>query len=350
MALRLIYLRVRAFLRDAAIILLVTVVFAEIALRVYHAVEPTFIFPDTEYKRYLGRPGALEYDFKLNSLGFKDTEFKREKPPGGYRILALGDSFAWGVVPYPDNYLTLLEKFLEAKQPGVEVLNMGVPGIDPEDYLAVLVNEGLAFDPDAVLLSFFIGNDFEPKLLRSKFIYPYSYLATYVRAVYKMLPHPILDGELRKYDDGRPLFSEQYFLALEVKRSEIYQPKGRKKLYAALDRVMELIGRIRSICEQRKMKLLVVLIPDELQVSADLQRQVATVARVNPDHLDLPNRLLSARLRQASIEYLDLLPLMREQGRKQVLYKPRDTHWNIAGNQLAADAIAEAISGWLSRE
>jgi hypothetical protein len=34
------------------------------------------------------------------------------------------------------------------------------------------------------------------------------------------------------------------------------------------------------------------------------------------------------------------LPVVAEHGKATRLYKPRDTHWNLAGNRLAATAIA----------
>ncbi len=37
---------------------------------------------------------------------------------------------------------------------------MGIIAIGPKDYLSLLVNEGLELNPDMVLLSFYIGNDF----------------------------------------------------------------------------------------------------------------------------------------------------------------------------------------------
>jgi hypothetical protein len=70
------------------------------------------IFYDNSYNRFRGKPFVDDYDFRLNSKGFKDVERKKEKAPNVYRILGLGDSFAFGVVPHQFNFLTLLEKQL----------------------------------------------------------------------------------------------------------------------------------------------------------------------------------------------------------------------------------------------
>src|SRR5690606_18290337 len=47
--------------------------------------------------------------FRCNSLGFHDVEFRRERTPGTFRIVGLGDSFAYGNVTYGRSYLTLAE-------------------------------------------------------------------------------------------------------------------------------------------------------------------------------------------------------------------------------------------------
>ena len=63
------------------------------------------------------------------------------------------------MVPHQFNFLTPLEK--ELSHCGkIEVMNMGIPWLDPEDYLSILVHEGLEFNPDLVMVCFFIGNDF----------------------------------------------------------------------------------------------------------------------------------------------------------------------------------------------
>ena len=43
---------------------------------------------------------------------------------------------------------------------------------------------------------------------------------------------------------------------------------------------------------------------------------------------------------EEAIPFLDLLPAFVEAGQRTRLYKPRDTHWNLAGNRLAAEVIA----------
>ncbi|MDP3937934.1 MAG: GDSL-type esterase/lipase family protein [Deltaproteobacteria bacterium] len=98
--------------------------------------------------------GAL---VRTNSRGFREAEIVTPRPPGGPRVLALGDSstFGYGVSP-EESYPERLEQALAARLPGrsVEVINAGTPGWSSGNGLGFLVSEGLSWKPDIVLVSF----------------------------------------------------------------------------------------------------------------------------------------------------------------------------------------------------
>ena len=141
------------FSGQAFIILCITFALAEVALRIYNSIKPLPIFYSTSYNRFRGKPFSSDYDsFHLNSRGFKDVEHNAQKAAGTFRILGIGDSFAFGVVPYTNNWLTLLKDKLNCNGKHVELINMGIPGTDPADYLSLFIHEGLELKPDMVLL------------------------------------------------------------------------------------------------------------------------------------------------------------------------------------------------------
>jgi len=334
------------------IIFLITFVLAEITFRVYQHFNPTFIFYDPSYNRLRGKPGALNYDFHLNSRGFKDVEFKPKKKPNTYRILALGDSFAFGVVPYQYNYLTLLGQQLNSGCCEVEVMNMGIPGTGPQDYLALFVNEGLELRPDMVLVSFFIGNDFTDTMhARKAKPYEYSHVVALIRHVIKI--HQNYTGQAlftqATYDDNTPTFTDEAYLDIAKKRSLIYA-KWEPFKHALADAVYYLV-RIKELCDLSNMALRVVIIPDELQLSPTLQAKVRKALNASSNELDftLPNRLLREQLRANRIDFSDLLDSFLSASGQMNLYRPNDSHWNIAGNKLAADILTSYISSQLSR-
>ena len=96
-----------------------------------------------------------------NAFGLNDMEFVVPKPRGRFRIMALGDSFTYGLVAYPDGAMTRLEEALRAACTGVDLdlLNFGIGGAGVWDYKTLFELAGPTFDPDLVLVNFYLGND-----------------------------------------------------------------------------------------------------------------------------------------------------------------------------------------------
>ena len=328
-----------------------TLALLEAALRVVNAVSPMFIFYSDSFGRYRGRPGAPHYDTRLNSRGFNDRERIVTRPPDvERRVVAIGYSFAFGTVPYSDNYLTLAERALE-REARVEVVNMGVAGTEPRDYLAILVEEALAYRPDLVMVGFYTGNDFEA---RERKAYEHSYVATLGNFLWHMgrAGRTVVvtdEGEGNStYDDEAPSLSLDRFLQIQVERSRIYTDSD-AWLNEATSRAVSYLTQIRDVARRSGAGFLVVVIPDEVQVDAALQDQLVVLLDRTGGSIDFarPTRTIVQALAQQDIQVLDLLPLFVEQGRHTRLYKPLDTHWNRAGNRLAADAVARELRGTL---
>ena len=191
----------------------------EVVLRIYQYDNPLFLFPDRSYNRFRGKPFSDDYSFKLNSHGFKDVEFQLTKQPGHYRVLGIGDSFLFGVVPYEYNFLTLLEDRLTRQGRPVEVINMGIPGTSPRDYLGIYLYEGLGLNPNMVLVGLFVGNDFETPS------YFESYLVSLVRYFIASGKH--WNGNIihpgKEYHDERETMPESKYLEIEAARSKIFR-------------------------------------------------------------------------------------------------------------------------------
>lgn len=331
---------------QTALIGLISLGFTEIAFRVYNKINPSFIFYDLSYNRFRGKANAQDYDFTLNSKGFKDREFNQEKAPGIYRILGIGDSFAYGVVPYQYNYYTRLEEKLNQLEKKVEIINMGIPGLGPKDYLSIFVDEGLELNPEMAIVSFFVGNDFtDSQSARS--IYSYSYIASFIKLaidLQKSYEGRQINGNI-VYEDDRPSLDEEKFLEIQTSRSYIYL-KENNNFQNQLKLAVSYLRKIKDICEAKDIEFLVVIIPDELQVNEKLQSQVIQALGNSRDNFDftLPNRLLSRELEGEKIKYIDMLSEFKSVSRSKRVYKPQDTHWNIAGNELAAEMIYKYLS------
>lgn len=274
------------------------------------------------------------FGYPTNQAGFKDLPFGIDKPAGHLRVVALGDSFAFGIVPYPDLFLTLIDDRL----PQVEVINMGIPRTDTGDYALLMQREGRALAPDMVLLHFFIGNDFnvrpryqdEPQsLYLMRLIDVVVSGAKFSRYVWK-----------GQYEDSTATMQREKHREILLRRLPLFHP-GLSPARRNIDQVIANLASVRDTAHSVGGQFVVILVPEEMQIDQKLRRSLMRENNLPPDAYDfrLPNRVLKAALHRAGIAFLDLTRAFELAGRSQRLYKPADTHWNLAGNALAADLV-----------
>jgi len=166
----------------SAISLIVMFALIELYFRIFNPqpIRPAFYKYDPVYgikmisniKGYV-KEAECNYKFSLNSKGFRDDERPVLKASNNiYRIIVLGDSFAWGCgVEQDEVFVKLLEKMLNSDKPDAryEVFNMGINSWGTAQELLCLKNEALAYKPDLVILEYFKGNDLTDNLYSSLF-------------------------------------------------------------------------------------------------------------------------------------------------------------------------------------
>ncbi len=153
---------------------------------------------------------------KINSAGLRDREFNLTKPQEAHRILVLGDSttFGWGV-PQEKTYPKLLEQKLNASPPTgwprhVEVVNTGVGNYNTAQEVAYFKERGRLFQPNMVLLAYFINDAEETPRLERGWLARESYLYVFSNSAWDgMLRHMhqrpnFKDYYLSLYEDGKP--------------------------------------------------------------------------------------------------------------------------------------------------
>jgi hypothetical protein len=103
----------------------------------------------------------FEAEVRINARGLRDREIGYDNPAGAIRVLSLADSFGEALqVELEDTYHKQLETLMaNSLDWSVEVLNAGVGGWGTDQEAIFYVAEGFRYDPDLVLLAFFIRND-----------------------------------------------------------------------------------------------------------------------------------------------------------------------------------------------
>ena len=123
-----------------------------------------FLYQDPWYEKLeLAQKLSEGYSHKRNRFNLRDGEFSRTKPKDHRRILILGDSFTFGsgVEKDRDIFPEILETTLNQQMPlnkikKIEVLNGGIPGSLPDEWLNLYRRIAAEFDPDIVLIVFFL--------------------------------------------------------------------------------------------------------------------------------------------------------------------------------------------------
>lgn len=312
-----------------------------------------------------------------NQFGFNDKDYSLQKPADVFRILVVGDSFNW-VGRREEIYPALLRRKLE-KHCGVhkiEVINAGYLMTHTGEQLAMLKKYGLQYNPDLVILGFFVGNDFvDAGPNRKRIVVNDLYLDTDKGNEFNVLGYPIIPksrlllfieqkykiiSELRKAKAGfqttappsekqerKGDLSEETFLNIERNRLEFFNVNASRggRFRENINYIFQSISEMNAILKSRKTKFIVAIYPDEFQVNQGLSNTIFERYNLRREDFDLElaQNLLKKFLKPKGIPYIDFLDQFRTEGQRQELYLFRNTHWNSLGNILAADILFESL-------
>lgn len=322
-------------------------------------------------------PGGVLNGFIINSRGNLSPEVPYKKQAGTKRLVLVGDSHAVGAVPYPDHFIRVLERRIsEVSGYSFEVVNLGLNCIGPLIEEKILTLEGLQYEPDVVVLAFFVGNDFtDDRVYKEKFVKAkaneryvlprllyQSRLISFLRNyfVFHNSPHnaPTLratnEEKLGTYigslafDPLRPSFPEEEYLGIEKERSQIFIHNS--EAYDDIDDVRRNILAMKNISERMNAKFVVLIIPDEMQVNASLLQKVASISGRAIDDFNIyhPQQLLKEYFEKNDIDYIDVLSSWKNSSDSASLYLLQDSHLNIPGNMAIADLLFPKIQQLLA--
>jgi len=264
--------------------------------------------------------GALH---ETNAFGLRSPETSREKPPGRFRIVAVGDSLVMGEgVEVGERYMDVAARELRHRERAapaeLEVVNIGLAGLDLSQSIARLEKIGLSFDPDLLVYGFTI-NDIEG--------------ADYVRFVELMRtararekPHAsrvvgLLRSRLRALLELFAPPVDSYVHELDYNYFE--NPAAWGAFESRLDRLAE-ISRERDICT-------VVLLHTHLfhlHALHPLRREYDAVAR-------------AAEAR--GLYVAPSLEWFEGEDPTRLWISPQDSHPNRRGHQLLAEALLAGL-------
>jgi lysophospholipase L1-like esterase len=344
-------LRNLSLLAAASLVLLLLL---EGVARLFWAVPPTWIEPQTRHLRspllgWVLPPGSESYTIdapvRVNSLGLRDDEIPLAKPAGERRILSLGDSFTFALgVRFEDLYVQQLEARLAKRYPAerIQVINAGVAGYNTRQELIRLLAQGFALSPDLITIGFYFNDLVEneaplPDLASTPMLDPNDTTGTL--GMDHALPGFLRD-RLRQSVLLYQTVIRTKLLLHSFRRSDDDYSRVQRALLAGDAQTLEPYWRVTA---------------ERLLAIADAARErgVPVVLLVFPMEnqmkLEIPPAVWIDRLREiwapTGMPFLDVEPAYRAalaDGRNPFL--PYDLHPSPLGMQIAAEQLEAAIT------
>jgi hypothetical protein len=309
----------------------------------------------------------------INALGLRDSRTSYSKPPGTFRILALGDSYVEGAQVQANETLPArIERALTSSSAPVEVINGGVLGYGTTQEYLLLDQEGPKYKPDLIVLFFCHCNDIPNNNYRlelidgdlSRALKPYFDLGK--DGQLRLIPPPppgsqvtirqglerasmlynvVETGVVYKLElqNPREAFNAVDGLIEPTKGMFDTRPDGEwERGWNITDAVME---RLRDRAQEIGAPLVIVGIPDWRAVDPSYWQRDANKRRVDSGLAspDAPDALLGQIAGRLGVPYLPLRPSIAPHVAADGMFGyfiPEDYHFTAEGDRLAADSVA----------
>ena len=262
---------------------------------------------------YFDASGCVDYVF--NRYGLRDHDFELAKAPGEFRVVAIGDSFTFGVgVQLDDCWTEVLERGLRERlgRP-VEVINAGfASGYHPGGYERWIVDDGIKLQPDVVAIGLCL-NDLHTGI-----------------SLYAYEPPEHVEQPL----DGRSALLNALQSAVRPHPEHAWTPPDYARLVRdepqQWDEVQAALRRTHEKLAAAGIRLLVVPLP-----------MVSGLAHYPYGEL---HALVAAFCEAEGIEHLDLVPRFEGLDERSLWVHPTDQHPNDKGQRLIGEGVLEYLA------
>lgn len=292
---------------------------------------------------------------RYNSLGWRDEERQVAKPPGLFRVLALGDSFVEGHgVEYDQMFLSLAEKALcpPTGFQGIEVVKAGVGGWGPVNELRALRLDLARLGPDLVVLFFYTGNDFDEAAAPDR-LSVWGGLRMERDLAESMTWARSIRVFLRKHLYLYALFVDAAKSARMSKGERMKEDLAvlrdcRQESPPPTRATAEAFAGFRQWSESAGCPVACVILPHRAQLEKARADAGARLLGGSFD-LDLPSKQIAEILKSEGIPSLDLTPALRQVAESgKPIGMEADSHYNAAVHATVASALAPWLEARIS--
>ena len=339
----------------------------------------------------------FSYQFQTNDQGLRYQNIPLIKAPGRRRVFVAGDSFTEGDgVDADERFTHQLEASFENEGGGIDFINGGLSGAGPLEYGNLFVKVGLKYQPDALLICFFVNDvsNTTEQLFRTPFMQdpprPRSqarrilhrlwprintqlelfqssaeqdqktrtndFLGTIAQVAHargmnegairewmSSVPHELAaavnEGRLNGTVLSQGLLNPDYW----TDSIDINAPSAERRWSTAC----RILSKLVDCCRHSGVEVAIVLLPTHFQYDPESHSNqnpwVATGCHIRREWLTEETEIQKQLAEWSAVRrvpMLDLTQTFRDAATNSVrLYWKIDGHWNAAGHQTAAQAI-----------
>ncbi len=306
---------------------------------------------------------------RINQDGWNSafSSYRLVKNPGVLRIAVVGDSYVHGAfVNVEQGFAHQLQKQMRENGLNTEVYRFGMDGAPLSQYLHMLRNSVVQFNPDIVIIPL-IHNDFDEiyRMIGTRYNSSFLKIGRDAKGrIVEIPPRSFRPGmadffrhfrtfRYLYYETGAYLHLKKYISGLFWGKKAEFQTefissaidirniKGEEENIVFYTRYV--LNRIKALAEARNFKLLFVM--DGVR-EAVYDGQSASAYEVGK-----LNRIAAELCAQLNLPFIDLQESFAadfSKNRNRFEF-PFDWHWNAAGNRIVADAIWQKLQSDKSR-
>jgi len=258
----------------------------------------------------------------INSRGFRGPLVSYRRVPGLRRAVFLGDSYLWGFGVSDHEVFTAL---LEASDPGLEAVNLGVSGYSTDQELLLYQEEGYKYNADLIVVMV-VENDFASNLRRIEYVAYGKPIFVGTGEKLELQNQPVPKAPLLKrllVEAG----ARSYFATMASRILEGIQVRQ-----ALAQRVDERETE-QSAADDMMYRLLL-----ELNQTVNKKQPGAKLLAVFVEGVGKHGERIAGLLEGKGVPTLLLDKYV--EGTDPDLHLPGDFHWNAKGHQFVADKLA----------
>lgn len=312
------------------------------------------------------------FQHKMNQYGFRDEEWKIEKPTNKKRAIFIGDSFVEGVMANQKE--TLTQSFETASNTSYEVLNGGMLGCGLSVYLQLATDIIPVFKPDVTFLCIY-ANDLGKNIPKTpKYYLEPEYFKWYTPRLYefykqtktygpllfkwhnqkdpylyatpnKINPWTLKENELIKEVTPQiaTLMKKASFNSFLT--NSLFKEEKYLKRYPPLG---ETIPFFKYTCDKFGTKPVVIYIPSRNQVSKYYLpfekeyclNKCSNIFDLTEEKYQLHQQVIQKQCKQFNIDFIDLSTAIKnEEDKGNHLYWNYDQHMRAKGYKLLGETI-----------